>query len=199
MEWKKRSNKTPYQYNEYNSGGTKAMNLSLKASLIPKLYFNKEWFSSRLLEKAHPMFEKKLFPFLQVQPSQFFVMKGIFSELSAFLTEALQSWLHFQFHPPENNDHILQQMLWLNSGTLSGGATIFSEQMFLKGVMIVKDIIHEEGGIMSYSQLTQRHGRVCTLQQYNQLTGSLPQRWKIKFCINLVHANTSEIKQFSIP
>ena len=39
------------------------MNLSLKASLIPKLYFNKEWFSSRLLEKAHPMFEKKLFPF----------------------------------------------------------------------------------------------------------------------------------------
>ena len=68
-------------------------------------------------------------------------MKGIFSELSGFLTAALQSWLHFQFHPPENNDHILQQMLWLNSGTLSGGATIFSEQMFLQGVMIVKDII----------------------------------------------------------
>jgi hypothetical protein len=37
----------------------KAMNQSLKASLNPKLYFNKEWFSSRLVENAHPMFEKK--------------------------------------------------------------------------------------------------------------------------------------------
>ena len=105
-------------------GGTKllnlkAMNLSLKASLIPKLYFNKEWLG------------KKLFPFLQVQPSHFFVMKDIFSELSSFLTEALQSWLHFQFHPPEINDQILQQMLWLNSNILSGGATIFLKHLFL--------------------------------------------------------------------
>ena len=62
--------------------------------------------------------------------------------LSAFLTKALQSWLHFQFHSPEN-EHILQQMLWLNSN-IRGGATIFLKQVFGKG-MFVKYIINERG------------------------------------------------------
>lgn len=49
--------KRVYLYNDYEFGGLKllnlkALNLSLKASLTPKYYFNENWFSSRLL-KTH--------------------------------------------------------------------------------------------------------------------------------------------------
>ena len=35
-----------------------------------------------------------------------------------FLKQAIQSWLQFQFYPPEKIEQILQQMLWLNSNIL---------------------------------------------------------------------------------
>ena len=32
-----------------------------------------------------------------------------------FLKQAIESWLLFQFNPPENTEQILQQIVWLNS------------------------------------------------------------------------------------
>jgi hypothetical protein len=54
-------------YNEYEFGGQKwlnikALDLSLKASVIQKLYLNPNWFSSKLVGMSHPMFKKGLFP-----------------------------------------------------------------------------------------------------------------------------------------
>ena len=57
--------KRTYLYNEYELGGLrllniKALNLSLKASLIQKLYLYPKWFPSRLLRKSHPLFKNGL-------------------------------------------------------------------------------------------------------------------------------------------
>lgn len=156
------------------------MNKSLKASLIQKMYFNPDWFSSKLLRNIHPLFEKKMYPFLQISPTHFNKMESIIQKASSFLMEALQSWLHFQYYPPEKAEDILQQILWLNSNILSGGKVIFFKQMFIKGITFVNDIVNEKHQILSYKQLRDRYGEVCTTQQYNQLTSSLSSRWKQK-------------------
>lgn len=57
---------------------------------------------------------------------------------------------------------------------------IFWKQMFDKDIIFIKDMVDEEGSLMSYKQLIRIYGTVCTLQQYNQLIGSLPQTWKRK-------------------
>lgn len=48
-------------------------------------------------------------------------MDDIIAKVSAFLMEALQSWLHFQYYQSGNNEQILQQMLWFNSNIQIGG------------------------------------------------------------------------------
>ena len=32
-----------------------------------------------------------------------------------FLKDALKNWISFQFHPPENRNDILQQIIWFNA------------------------------------------------------------------------------------
>ena len=56
----------------------KALNLSLKASLIQKFYLNPKWFSSRLLRKTHPLFKNGLFAFVQIAMSHFRLIENYF-------------------------------------------------------------------------------------------------------------------------
>ena len=47
------------------------------------------------------------------------VEKEIISKIYIyFFTQALESWLQFQFNPPEKTEQIIQQILWLNSNIL---------------------------------------------------------------------------------
>ena len=91
--------KGPFLYNEYEFGGQKLLNikaldLSLKASVIQKLYLNPNWFSSILVGMSHPMFKKGLFPFIQITPAHFRLFeKEIISKISLFFLKALETWL----------------------------------------------------------------------------------------------------------
>jgi hypothetical protein len=81
----------------------KALNLSLKASLIQKFYLNPKWFSSRLLRKAHPLFKNDLFAFVQIAMFHFLLIEMYLSGIAELAT----------IHPPEKIEQILEQILWL--------------------------------------------------------------------------------------
>ena len=62
---------------------------------------------------SHPMFKNGLFPFIQITAFHFRLLENdIISKISLFLKQAVESWLQFQFNPPENTE---QMVLWLNS------------------------------------------------------------------------------------
>lgn len=136
--WNNKPNKLKrvFLYNEYEQRGLKllnlrALNLSLKA-LVQKLYLNPSWFSSRLLKNVHPIYNS-LFPFMQLQSKHYNVIENaIFHNLYSFLKDAIKSWLHFQYYPPEQAEHFLQQMLWFNSNILIDGKPVFWENMSKK-------------------------------------------------------------------
>lgn len=177
--------KRAYLYNEYEVGGfkllnLKALNFSLKASLIQKYYLNPNWFTSKLIKRIHPIFENNLFPFIQMNPYHFLHIKYIFSKLSTFFEEALKSWLHFQFYPPENTEEYLQQIIWLNANIKIDGAPFCWKSMMDKGIIFLNDIINTENNLMKYKQLINTYGNVCTMQMYNQLRGAIPHSWKQK-------------------
>jgi hypothetical protein len=143
----------------------KALNLSLKA-LIQKFYLNPKWFSSRLLQIA--MSHIRL------------IENDTFFKVSLFFKQALQSWLQFQFHPPEKIEQILQQILWLNSNVLVDKIPVFMGKMFEKGILFINYIVNWNGRVMSM-ELSELYGKVCTILEYIQLITVLPQngggRW----------------------
>jgi hypothetical protein len=106
--------KRAYLYNKYEFRGQKLLNiktldLSLKASVIQKLYLNPNWFSTKLVRMSQHMFKNGLFPFIQITTAHFWLFENkIISKISLFFKQAIESWLQFQFNPPEKTEQIIQ-------------------------------------------------------------------------------------------
>jgi hypothetical protein len=65
------------------------------------------------------VFKNGLFTFIQITTSHFQLFESeIISKIWLFLKQAIESWLQFQFNPPEKTEQILEQILWLKSNTL---------------------------------------------------------------------------------
>ncbi|CDR00723.1 unnamed protein product [Oncorhynchus mykiss] len=101
-----------------------------------------------------------------------------FFNVSVFFKQALQSWLQLQFHPPEKIEQILKQILWLNSNVLVDKIPVFMGKMFEKGILFLNDIVNCNGRVMSFMELSELYGKVCSIQEYNQLITALPQKWR---------------------
>ena len=52
--------------------------------------------------------------------------------------------------------------------------------MFEKKIVFLKDIVCDDGNIMTYCQFIKIYGNICSIQSFNQLTASLPTNWKKK-------------------
>ena len=129
---------------------TMALNFSLKANLILKCYLNPKWFTSRLMEYAHPLCKNRLFPFLQLPHSMFTLIDNTLIGMSPFLRDALKSWLWYQYYPPDEREGILHQVIWFNANILIQGKPFFWKIMFEKKILFLKDIVCDDGNIMTY-------------------------------------------------
>ena len=47
-------------------------------------------------------------------------------------------------------------------------------------VSFLKDIVSDDGNIMTYCQFVKIYGNICSIHNFNQLTASLPTFWKKK-------------------
>ena len=103
------------------------------------------------------------------------IENNTFSKYLSF-NQALQSWLQFQFHPPEKIGQILQQILWLNSNVLVDKIPVFMWKMFEKGILFLNYIVNWNSRVMSFMELAELYGKVCSIQEYNQLITALPQK-----------------------
>ena len=114
----------------------KALNLSLKASWVQKIYCYPKWSSSCFSCNIHPAFKYNLFMFAQISNTHFQCLQNIFVNLSPFFKDMIQAWLHFQYFPPESVDAILQQMIWFNSNILINRLPILWEYFVEKGIIL---------------------------------------------------------------
>lgn len=177
--------KRNFFYNNYEVGGFKLLNLealcfALKASLVQKMYLNPNWYISVLLKQNHLIFSKGLFMYLQLERTHMSYLTDLIKDGSVFLKEALESWLCFQFKPPENRDEILQQIIWLNSNILVEGKPLLWESAIKGGMIFINDIVSEEGKLMDYNQIVEVYGDICSPYSYNQLVSALKKNWKQK-------------------
>ncbi|WP_176696360.1 reverse transcriptase domain-containing protein, partial [Candidatus Ichthyocystis sparus] len=177
--------KRKYLYNSLDEGGVKlinlkALNLSLKASWVQKIYCNPNWSSSCFLSNIHPIFKYNLFMFAQISNTHFQCLQNIFENLSPFFKDMIQAWLHFQYFPPESVDAILQQMIWFNSNILINRLPILWEYFVEKGIIFVNDVMDLNGNIYSYKTFCELFGKLCSEFRYYQLVAAIPLVWRKK-------------------
>lgn len=66
---------------------------------------------------------------------------GLIENVTMFLKGTIQSWLCSQFHPPESQDEIQQQIILFNSNILIEGKLIFWKSVFHHGVWFINDTV----------------------------------------------------------
>ncbi len=164
-------------YNSYENGGLKWLNLEalcfpLKVPFVQKLFLNEDWYSCRILESLHPLFQKRLHPFLEIQQVPIYCVDNLIENVFMFSKEAIKCWLNFQFHPPESLKDILQQIIWLHSNILTEGKPIYWKNVFDHGVWFINDIVGKNGKLMKHM--------VWFVHSYNQLIAALRGDWKQK-------------------
>jgi len=170
-------------YSAYEQGGLKlrnlrAVDLTLKASWVPKLQLNKEWFCSKFLFMSCPLFRTSLFPFAQLTSCDFDNLLGKPAPISSFFKQVIQAWLRFQLRPPEGVEEIKQQILCLNSKIRIAGKPFFSSSFDTAGVRFLNDILDSENKLLSYTNFSLKFGNTCPEFQYIQLTSAIPVYWK---------------------
>ena len=103
-----------------------------------------------------------------------------FFKVSLFFKQALQSWLQFQFHPPEK----IEQILWLNSNVLVDKIPVFMGKMFEKGILFLNDIVNWHGRV-SYVL----HGVIRIVQEglLNPRVQPIDDSIKIKTLLHIRH------------
>lgn len=172
-------------YNEYEQGGLKLLNLealcsTLKASIVPKIYQNTEWYTNVLLDNTHLLGKKKLYPFLQLLPSHYPYVENLMGNISGFIKEIARSWWCFQFFEPEKREDILQQIIWMNSNIVIDGKPVFWKKMLGKGIIFINDIINEKGKVMEFDEFRAMYGEACTKYSFTQLILAIGRKWKQK-------------------
>jgi len=170
-------------YNLYEQGGLKlrnlrAVDLTMKASWMPKIYHNEKWFCSKLLFSSSPLFTTNTFPFCQLTPSDFETLVKEKAPISVFYRQVLQAWLKFQLRPPENALEVKQQLLCLNSQICIGGKPLFSMSFYNRGVLFVNDILDTANNFLSFQNYVLKFGDTCSEFVYNQIISAIPLPWK---------------------
>ena len=55
---------------------------------------------------------------------------------------------------------------------------VFMGKMFENGILFLNDIVNGNGRVMSFMELSELYGKVCSIQEYNQLITALPPKWR---------------------
>ena len=97
----------------------------------------------------------------------------------------VQAWCIYNFSVPNSAEEILNQQLWYNSFILMDKKPFFFDQLYSKGIVYIKDIVNQEGHILSAQDLKVKYEvHDSHIMLLNTLIGAVPQQWKITLINN---------------
>ena len=106
----------------------------------------------------------------------------------------VQAWCIYNFSVPNSPEEILNQQLWYNSFILMDKKPFFFRKLYSKGILYVKDIVKQNGYIMSVQELKAKYdiqsGHTMLL---NCLIGAVPQQWKYVLIENYQNVDRNQV------
>ena len=106
--------------------------------------------------------------------------------LNKFWQDVLGSWYLFNYNEPDEENEIVNQIIWYNSNIRVADQVIFNKHLYEKGIVYIKDLVFEQR-IITYEELcnifeiTYDQLNVLT---YNSIVTSIPREWRVTACCN---------------
>ena len=97
-----------------------------------------------------------------------------------FYTDLFNNWAKIHFIKPNSVEEIIGQIIWNNSLVKIDGKSINFKHWQSKGIMFFKDLLDDNGCIITKEALTQKYGINPKPLEYEGLKHALPSEWKKK-------------------
>ena len=92
----------------------------------------------------------------------------------------VKAWCIYNFSSPTCLEDILNQQIWYNSYILIQKQPFFFGPLHLKGVLYIKDLVKQDGHIMTADEILIRYSlNKKYVMLLNSIIGAVPQQWKV--------------------
>ena len=101
-----------------------------------------------------------------------------------FVRDLVKCWALVHYKEPENNQDLLNQILWLNSEIRIGKKVFFWKKWYKYGIVYFKDIITEDMELMGFPEVKEKLHENFRWFEYYKLISAIPNKWKntLKIC-----------------
>ena len=95
-----------------------------------------------------------------------------------FWFEVMKLW--FDLVNSENNEmeDVGQHIIWYNSNIRIGGLPVFNKAFYEKGIIKVRDLVNENGELMSFDECRRKYG-IEDFLSFHGLRSAIPINWKL--------------------
>jgi hypothetical protein len=162
-------------YNDYQDGGLRLTNLELhmkaqKIMWIKRLALNRETLPFYyIMQFINLKFDEFLKCSLQIQ--------DIDKKMPLFYKEIFTYWFELKTAPITKFD-IQREVVWNNRHIQIGNKTVYYETLYNNGVVYIKDLLDQQGNLLSYRELTNKYGIHISSYNYMCLIDAIPRQWK---------------------
>jgi hypothetical protein len=157
-------------------------NYSLKIAWVKRIILNDNetptWstFITTLFGKVKDYFWECNLKYEDVSKS--FNIKNMFSK------EIIEAWCRYHFCNFENIKDIRDQIIWYNSHIKVNKQVLRYNSWIEKGVMRIRDIILDDGTVLSHNQFQSKYNIRVNFLQYAGVVKSIPKEWKVALIID---------------
>ena len=102
------------------------------------------------------------------------------SGLPLFYKYVLNAWQRIVDHTPLNKNEVENEIMWNNKFVTIAGKSVFYRSWYEAGVKCIKDLITEDGNLMTLDVFKHTFGIRTHFLQYLGLLNAIPTSWKKK-------------------
>ena len=177
--WRGKTDKIPLKILQMDKsqGGQRLVSLyhrqlAFKVKWIFKLQ-NSDFLRACAHRELHPHLEDKIWRCnLSVDD-----VRSLYSVQESFWAQVLEAWAIIHHWGPNTAGEVLQQIIWLNSHIKIGGKPVWWSRPYMNGVVTIGDL-WSDGAYLTYEEVIQKYGNICTWLDYYALINAIPRRWQ---------------------
>ena len=181
---------------DYTKGGLKMLDIKSFTTAQKVMWVRRLIKSKKASWKAYPEYILKTLIGMDSFKTQLNTTANK-NNTTPFYWNILKEWAKMTTIVPETLDviGIRRQYLWLNKYILINKKEIKWKGWIDKGIMIIHDILNEQGDFLTMQELEGKYNIKCNFLSYNSLKDAIPKLWRTKVKTMQVPTNVINNKE----
>jgi hypothetical protein len=173
---------------DYSNGGLRMLNLHSFISAQKVIWVKRLNSPRKASWKAYPTYVMKALMGMDAFRTHIDTKKNV-NNVAPFYWTIFKNWNSIYDINKTLLDPfgIRRQRIWLNKYIKINKQEIWWKNWSEKGILIIHDIIDENGNFLSINNLEQRHDFKCNFLQYNSLKDAIPKEWRNNVKTIMIH------------